>query len=85
MKDVKIQLSSTEEIKSFNKIITRYEYDFDLEVGHSYVDAKSLLGIYSLSLKRPMILHIQADDDVAEEIISELSEFICEDELVADM
>lgn len=81
MKDVMIQLNSTNEIASFNKIITKYECDFDLEVGHSYVDAKSLLGIYSLSLKRPMTLHIQAEDALADEIIDELSEFIYQGEL----
>lgn len=81
MKDMKIQLCSTQEIMRFNKIITKYECDFDLEVGQNYVDAKSLLGIYSLTLYRPMILHIQADGDMLGDIESELSEFACMDKL----
>lgn len=82
MKDMKIQLRSTQEIMRFNKIITKYECDFDLEVGQNYVDAKSLLGIYSLSLHRPMILHIQAEEDMVDDIETELSEFACMDDLV---
>ncbi|MBO5373230.1 MAG: HPr family phosphocarrier protein [Lachnospiraceae bacterium] len=79
MTNITIRLDSTEEIIAFNKIITRYNCDFDLEVGHNYVDAKSLLGIYSLSLKKPMTLHIQADSDLANEIIGELDSYICEE------
>ena len=75
MKDMKIQLRSTQDIMRFNKKITKYECDFDIEVGHNYVDAKSLLGLYSLSLQRPMMLHIQADGDILDEIVAELQEF----------
>lgn len=83
MEDIKIQLNSTQEIIEFNKIITQYKCDFDLEVGHNYVDAKSLLGIYSLSLKRPMTLHIRAEGELLDEIISKLTEFLCEGSLVS--
>lgn len=81
MSDIKIQLHSTQEVLRFNHIITKYKCDFDLEVGHNYVDAKSLLGIYSLTLKRPMILHIQAEDKLLDEIVAELEQFICMDNL----
>lgn len=82
MKDVKIHLQSTEEIIEFNKIITKFSCDFDLEVGRSYIDAKSLLGIYSLSLNKPLLLHIQANEDVADEVIQKISHFLCEEEMV---
>lgn len=81
MEDIKILLRSTQEILQFNRIITQYQCDFDLEVGHNYVDAKSLLGIYSLSLKRPMTLHIQAEGELLKEIIEKLADFICLEEL----
>lgn len=82
MKDVKIYLKSQEDIVTFNKIITRYECDFDLEVGHSYIDAKSLLGIYSLTLNRPMTLHIQADHEMADKVIRDLEGYICEEAVI---
>ena len=78
MTDIMIRLNSTDEIIKFNKIITKYNCYFDLEVGHNYVDAKSLLGIYSLTLNQPMLLHIQAEGELAEEIVEKLSCFICE-------
>lgn len=82
MKNIKIYLNSQKDILDFNKIITRYECDFDLEVGHSYIDAKSLLGIYSLTLKRPLTLHIQADQKMADDVILNLHDYVCEEELV---
>lgn len=76
MKNITIRLESTDEIMDFNKIITKYNCDFDLEVGHNYVDAKSLLGLYSLSLNKPMTLHIQADNELFEEIVGKLETFV---------
>ena len=73
MNEKNIVLNSVEAAKEFVKAAS--ECDFDIEVGHNYVDAKSLLGLYSLSLQRPMMLHIQADGDILDEIVAELQEF----------
>ena len=75
MKTVTVNLNSIEKVKSFVNDIVKYENDFDLVSGRNYVDAKSLLGLYSLSLQRPMMLHIQADGDILDEIVAELQEF----------
>lgn len=82
MKDIRIQLNAAQDIMRFNRILTKYDCDFDLEVGRSYVDAKSLLGIYSLSLQKPMTLHIQADEEMTGEVIDELRDFVYEESLV---
>ena len=82
METIKIKLNSTQDMIRFNKRITKYDCDFDLEVGHNYVDAKSLLGLYSLSLHQPMLLHIQADPLMADKIREDLLEFCCEADAV---
>ncbi len=70
MKSVEIKLSLAENVKSFVNIVTRYSYDIDLRSGRHVVDAKSILGIFSLDLSKPIALEIYADncDDLLEEI-----------------
>ena len=50
MKSVNIKLSLAENVKSFVNIVNRYAYDVDLRAGRHVVDAKSILGIFSLDL-----------------------------------
>ena len=64
MKSVNIKLSLAENVKSFVNIVNRYPYDVDLRAGRHVVDAKSILGIFSLDLSKPIDLNIHAEDDV---------------------
>ena len=50
MKTVKISLNSIDKVKSFVNEITKYDYDFDLVSGRYVIDAKSIMGIFSLDL-----------------------------------
>ena len=72
MKSVNIKLSLAENVKSFVNIVNRYPYDVDLRAGRHVVDAKSILGIFSLDLSKPVTLEIYDDncDDLLEEIKS---------------
>ena len=62
MKSVNIKLSLAENVKSFVNIVNRYSYDVDLRAGRHVVDAKSILGIFSIDLSRPIRLDIYSDD-----------------------
>ena len=62
MKSVNIKLSLAENVKSFVNIVNRYPYDVDLRAGRHVVDAKSILGIFSLDLSKPIILEAHSDD-----------------------
>ena len=70
MKSVNIKLSLAENVKSFVNIVNRYPYDVDLRAGRHVVDAKSLLGIFSLDLSKPITMEIYEDncDDLLKEI-----------------
>ena len=48
MKTVQISLNSIEKVKSFVNDITKFDYDFDLVSGRYVIDAKSIMGIFSL-------------------------------------
>ena len=70
MKSVTIQLTQAEEVKEFVNTVNRYAYEMDLRAGRHVVDAKSILGIFSLDLSRPISLEIYADqcDDLLRDI-----------------
>ena len=65
MNSVQISLNSIEKVKSFVNDIARFEADFDLVSGIYVIDAKSIMGIFSLDLSKPITLNIHADDTTA--------------------
>lgn len=66
MKTVTINLGSIDKIKSFVNDITKFDSDFDLVSGRYVIDAKSIMGIFSLDLSKPINLNIHGDEDNAE-------------------
>ena len=54
MKTVQISLNSIDKVKSFVNTITKYDNDFDLVSGRYVIDAKSIMGIFSLDLSKPI-------------------------------
>lgn len=74
MKTVQISLNSIDKVKSFVNAITQYEYDFDLISGRYVIDAKSIMGIFSLDLSKPIELHAHTDN--AKEFLNAIDKFI---------
>ena len=70
MKSVTLKLTQAEEIKEFVNTVNRYSYEMDLRAGRHVVDAKSILGIFSLDLSKPISLEVYSDDcaDLMEDI-----------------
>ena len=66
MKTVTINLGSIDKVKSFVNDITKFDRDFDLVSGRYVIDAKSIMGIFSLDLSKPINLNIHGDEDNAE-------------------
>ena len=64
MKTVKISLNSIDKVKSFVNTVTKFDTDFDLISGRYVIDAKSIMGIFSLDLSKPIDLNIHATDDM---------------------
>ena len=76
MKTVDISLNSIEKVKTFVNLINRYDYDFDLVSGRYVIDAKSIMGIFSLDLSKPITLNIHSDNNDAEDILKELAPYL---------
>ena len=75
MKTVQISLNSIDKVKSFVNEITKYNNDFDLVSGRYVIDAKSIMGIFSLDLSKPIDLNIHADENV-DDILAALDAYI---------
>ena len=74
MKTVQISLNSIDKVKSFVNDITKFNYDFDLVSGRYVIDAKSIMGIFSLDLSKPITLNIHSTNDV-EKILETLKPY----------
>lgn len=77
MKTVKISLNTIDKVKSFVNDLTKFDADFDLVSGRYVIDAKSIMGIFSLDLSKPINLNIYADGDI-ESILTVLAPYIVE-------
>ena len=75
MKTVRISLNSIDKVKSFVNEITKFDYDFDLVSGRYVIDAKSIMGIFSLDLSKPIDLNIHANEG-ADEVLAILAPYI---------
>ena len=64
MKTVTNSLNSIDKVKAFVNDITKFDSDFDLVSGRYVIDAKSIMGIFSLDLSKPIDLNIHSEDDV---------------------
>lgn len=62
MKSVTIKLDMAESVKKFVNIASKFDYELTLKSGRYVVDAKSILGIFSLDLAEPIVLEIGSDD-----------------------
>lgn len=73
MKTLNLSLNSINDVKNFVNIVSRYDFDVDLTSGRYVVDAKSIMGIFSLDLSQPIKADIYSDD--CDKFVEELSQF----------
>ena len=77
MKTVTISLNSIDKVKSFVNDVTKFDTDFDLISGRYVIDAKSIMGIFSLHLSNPINLNIHNEDNL-DTILEVLKPYIVE-------
>jgi len=77
MTTVKVLLNSIDKVKSFVNDITKFDSDFDLVSGRYVIDAKSIMGIFSLDLSKVIELNIHGEAETAE-ILEVLKPYIVE-------
>jgi len=73
MTSIEIKLTSIQDIRNFVDTVTKYNMDIDLSSGRYIVDAKSIMGIFSLDLLNPITLTAHGDDTTA--LMAELDQY----------
>ena len=79
MKTVKISLNSIDKVKKFVTDISKFDCDFDLVSGRYVIDAKSIMGIFSLDLSKSITLNIHADGDLLDSILEVVDTYTAQD------
>ena len=73
-----VLINSIEKVKKFCTISNEAPFDVDLISGRYTIDAKSIMGIFSLNLSNPieMVAHCDITSDHGEKFFNDIAEFI---------
>lgn len=74
MKTANIRINTIEDVKNFVTTVTKCNYDVDIVSGRYAIDAKSIMGIFSLDLSKSLELRVHSDD--CDELMAELDKYI---------
>ncbi|MCI5760204.1 HPr family phosphocarrier protein [Bilifractor sp. LCP19S3_H10] len=78
MQTVQISLNSIDKVKNFVNAISKFDFDFDLVSGRYVIDAKSIMGIFSLDLSKPIDLNIHTEGSELESVMEVLKPYLIE-------
>lgn len=73
MKTLNVLLGTIDDVKDFVSIVSKHDFDVDLVSGRYAVDAKSIMGIFSLDLSKPIRVDVHSDD--AAELVNAIKKF----------
>ena len=76
MTERKIKLNSIEDVKEFTSLANSLAYDLDIISGRYAVDAKSIMGIFSLDLTKTLTLVLHGSDEECQEFLEDAEKFI---------
>ena len=76
MKTVNVSLNSIDKVKDFVNEVAKYNAEFDLVSSRYVIDAKSIMGIFSLDLSKPIELNIHSEEGNIDDIVESLKPFI---------
>lgn len=75
MREIQISLKSIDDVKQFVQTLTMFDGEFELISGKYIVDAKSILGLFSVDLSKPVTLRIEVTDSKMEEVLNAISKY----------
>lgn len=74
MVEFKVKISTIDDVKKFVNAVSKYDFDVDLISGRYAIDAKSIMGIFSIDLSKELVM--KAHTDNADVIKGDLSDYI---------
>jgi len=72
-----IKLDSVDKVKEFNQLVSGLEEEIDLVSGRYIIDAKSLLGVFSFDLSKPIEVQTYGESDT-QNVQNALQKYVCE-------
>ncbi|MCX7614327.1 MAG: HPr family phosphocarrier protein [Clostridiales bacterium] len=79
MKSIKVHLSYIDDVKKIVESANHMKCDVDLVSGRYVIDAKSIMGIFSLDFSKPITLEIHGNDEEADNFIKEIKDYVVEE------
>ena len=76
MEELRIFLGTIERVKNFVNEVSHLECDVDIVSGRYVIDAKSIMGIFSVDLSKAVDLRIHAEGAEAEKAMEVINPFI---------
>jgi len=76
MKTMQVSINSIDKVKSFVNIISKFDFDVDMVSGRYIIDAKSIMGIFSLDLSNPIDLIVHAEGAQLEQALAAIQSYI---------
>lgn len=74
MLEFKVKINTINDVKKFVNTVSKFDFDVDLISGRYAIDAKSIMGIFSIDLSKDLMMKVHSDD--TQFIKAELGEFI---------
>ncbi len=74
MYETTIRLNAIDDVKQFVNTVMLFDYDIDLISGRYAIDAKSIMGIFSLDLSKPIKLQAHTED--ADALVEAIKQYI---------
>ena len=74
MKTANIRINTINDVKDFVTIVTKCNYDVDIVSGRYAIDAKSIMGIFSLDLSKTLEMRVHSDN--CDELMAEVEKYI---------
>ena len=75
MKEYTVKLNSIEQVKEFVALTNKCAFDVDLMSGRYAIDAKSIMGIFSLDLAKPLEFVVHSETKEADELLDAVTKF----------
>lgn len=74
MKEYVIKITTINDVKKFVSAVSKYEFDVDVVSGRYSIDAKSIMGLFSLDLSKELNMKVHSDD--CDELMDEIKDFV---------
>lgn len=71
----RVLLNTIEKVKRFVNIVSQYDADMELGEGRYLVDAKSIMGVFSLDLSKPIVLTVHKEESKSQDLLQDIAEF----------